>query len=141
MKNKKLIIILIVVIIVAAAGVVIFMQMNADKPDESTLPAKLAYYPTGDYLVTNLKDENALVKVTVVLGIDPENAEEATKYLTENNVAIRDMIVYIMRGHSKADFVDPTSLDALSQEICQAVNQMLNIDYVNRAYFNDFVIQ
>ena len=133
--NKK-VLILILAIVIVAAGVFVFLQMSNNK-DEDT-KANITYFETGDYLVTNLKDGKSLVKVTVVLGVADGGD---TEYLTKNTAAIRDRIVYIMRGHAKEDFQDNSSLDALSQEICQAINQELNIDYVTRAYFNDFVVQ
>lgn len=135
--NKKVLIIILAVVVVAV-GVFVFLQMSNKGENDGEKAVELNYYPTGDYLVTNLKDGKTLIKVTVVLGLGEEGK---TEYLTANNAAIRDRIVFVLRGHAKEDFQDNGSLQALSQEICQAINQELNIDYVTRAYFNDFVVQ
>jgi flagellar basal body-associated protein FliL len=135
--KKKLIIIIAVVVVVVAGGIFAYMQFfsgNNEEPAEE----QLTYFETGEYLVTNLKDENSLVKLTVVLGI-PKDTDTAV--LTEGIAAIRDRVVYVMRGHSKEDFAEQSSMDALSQELCQAINAELGVDYVKRIYFYDFVIQ
>lgn len=135
--NKKVIIIILVLVVVAAGGFFAYTQL-APRNDEATEDAPLTYFETGEYLVTNLKDGDSLVKVTAVLGIPKDTNTEA---LTAGIAAIRDRMVYVLRGHSKEDFAEQSSMDALSQELCQAINAELGVDYVKRIYFYDFVIQ
>lgn len=138
MKSKKGLIIIIVAVIVIGGGVFAYLNFFANKDDESSKPVQTTFFQPGEFLVTNLKDGDSLIKLTVTLGVTEDIKEEE---LTKNIPMIRDRIVYIMRGHGKEDFQDSSSLDALSQEMCGAINAELGVDCVMRIYFYDFVIQ
>ncbi len=136
--NKKILII-ILAIVVLGGGAFAYITFFSAPPPEPDLTSTATYYTPGEYIVTNLKGDDYLVKATIVLGLN-ETAED-TSLLDTNIAAIRDRIVYIFRSHTREDFEEESSLSVLSQEIVQAVNQELEIDYVVRAYIYDFVIQ
>ena len=114
--NKKTVIIIIValVLVIVAMGVGGFLFLSANKEKEE----KVLFYSPGEYFVTNLKDSNSLLKVTVTLAYNKEGVEEE---LTANNAIIRNAIVFTLRSKTKQDM---QAFRALG--VCICVN---NIEY------------
>lgn len=134
--NKKTVIIIIValVLVIVAMGVGGFLFLSANKEKEK----KVLFYSPGEYFVTNLKDSNSLLKVTVTLAYNKEGVEEE---LTANNAIIRNAIVFTLRSKTKQDMQALDIETNLSNEICQKLNAELGVDYFIKVYFSDLVIQ
>lgn len=133
MKKKTMIIIAVaLVLVIAIVAGALFMMMN--KGDEE----KLYFHVPGEYFVTNIKDSNNLLKVTVTLALTTDKEEET---LTANNAIIRNDIVFIMRAKTKEELRSPDIEEVLSAEICQKLSEDLKLDIFKRVYFSDLVIQ
>lgn len=133
MKKKTMIIIAVaLVLVIAIVAGALFMMMN--KSDEE----KLYFHVPGEYFVTNIKDSNNLLKVTVTLALTTDKEEET---LTANNAIIRNDIVFIMRAKTKEELRSPDIEEVLSAEICQKLSEDLKLDIFKRVYFSDLVIQ
>jgi flagellar FliL protein len=137
MKKKGTIIIVIILVIAAVAGTLYFTVLR--KP-----PEKIdTFYKPGDYFVTNVKDSPVLIKTTIVLGLHiyEKDYEEVTKYLTENNHVIRDIIVFTLRSKTEEELRSQDIAESLRKELVEKINMQMGIDYISTVYFNDYVIQ
>ena len=131
----KKIIIIIIAVLVVAAGVVYFLFLKpAPEPETS-------FYSTGENFVTNIKDSLRLLKTSVVLEISTTDTETVTEYLTENNHVLRDIIVFALREKTEDELRSLGIEEQLREEIRKSISEKMGIDYLQKVYFNDFVIQ
>lgn len=133
--SKKVIIIAVVAVLIIAigAGAAVFFMMNQNKKEE-----EISFYSPGEYFVTNLKESNSLLKVTVTIGY---NDKKATKDLEANNAVIRNSIVFVLRSKTKEQMQADDIETTLSNDICQKLNSELGVEYFVKVYFSDLVIQ
>jgi flagellar basal body-associated protein FliL len=131
----KKIIIIIAAALVVAGGVAYFVFLKpAPEPEVS-------FYSPGETFVTNIKDSVRLLKTSVVLEISTTETEKVTEYLTENNQVIRDIIVFTLREKTEDELRSMGVEEGLREELKKSISEKMNIDYIQKVYFNDFVIQ
>ena len=131
---KKIIIIIIAVLLVAAGTVYFLFLKPAPEPETS-------FYSPGESFVTNIKDSLRLLKTSVVLEVSTTELEEVTEYLKQNNHVLRDIIVFTLREKSEDELRSMEVQDGLREEIRKNISEKMGIDYLQKVYFNDFVIQ
>jgi flagellar basal body-associated protein FliL len=131
----KKIIIIIAAVLLVAGGVTYFVFLKpAPEPE-------LSYYSPGENFVTNIKDSVRLLKTSVVLEISTTDTEKVTEYLTENNHVIRDIIVFALREKTEDELRSMGVEEELREELKQNISEKMGVDYLQKVYFNDFVIQ
>jgi len=131
---KKIIIIIVAVLLVAGVAVYFLFLKPAPEPE-------LSYYSPGESFVTNIKDSVRLLKTSVVLEISTTDTEEVQEYLKENNHVIRDIIVFTLRGKTEDELRSMGIDEGLREELRENISKKMGIDYLQKVYFNDFVIQ
>ncbi len=131
----KKIIIIIVAVLVVVAGVTYFLFLKpAPEPE-------ISFYATGENFVTNIKDSLRLLKTSVVLEISTTETETVKEFLTANNHVLRDIIIDTLRGKTEDELRSMDIQENLRVEIKNSISEKLGIDYLQKVYFNDFVIQ
>jgi flagellar basal body-associated protein FliL len=131
----KKIIIIIAAVLLVGGGVAYFMFLKpAPEPETS-------YYSPGESFVTNIKDSTRLLKATVSLEILSTETEEVAEELAENNDVIRDIIVFTLRGKTEDELRSMGIEEDLRKELQKNISEKMEIDYLQKVYFNDFVIQ
>ena len=131
---KKTIIIIVAVLPVAGGAVYFLFLKPAPEPE-------ISYYSPGDSFVTNVKDSLRFLKTTVVLEISTTDTEKAQEYLKENNHVIRDVIVFTLRQKNEEELRSIGIEEQLREELRQNISKKMGIDFLQKVYFNDFVIQ
>lgn len=131
---KKILIIIAIAVVVAGAAAYLLFFMPAPEPET-------VYYVPGDYFVTNIADSTRLLKSTIVLELSTTDKEGVTKYLTENNHIIRDIIVFTLRSKTEDELRSNGIEDTLRTEIVGNLETKMGLDYMKTIYFNDYVIQ
>jgi len=131
---KKVIIIIVAVLVVAGVAVYFLFLKPAPEPE-------LSYYSPGESFVTNIKDSVRLLKTSVVLEVSTTDTEEVQEYLRENNHVIRDIIVFTLRGKTEEELRSMGIDEGLREELRKNISKKMGIDYLQKVYFNDFVIQ
>ena len=131
---KKIIIIILVAL--AVAGAAVYFLFLAPPPEPET-----SYYVPGDYFVTNIKDSTRLLKTTIVLELSTTDPDVATKYLTEHNHILRDIIVFTLRSRNEDELRSDGIENDLRKEIVDSLKSQMGLDYIQTIYFNDYVIQ
>ena len=131
---KKTIIIIVAVLLVAGGAVYFLFLKPAPEPE-------ISYYSTGDSFVTNVKDSLRFLKTTVVLEISATDTEKVQEYLKENNHVIRDIIVFTLRQKTEEELRSIGIEEQLREELRKNISKKMGIDYLQKVYFNDFVIQ
>jgi flagellar basal body-associated protein FliL len=124
-------VIIIVVLLVVAAGLGYYFSGGEREP-------KIGHYTPGDPFVTNIKESDKKIRVSIVLELKRDDQEE---FLTEHNHMIRDVVVFTLCNKTEESLTAPGIEDALRKEIVEKVNEKLDIDYVKTVYFNDYVLQ
>lgn len=132
--NKKILIIILAVVVLAAIAVVLYLFVFSDGEP------KIVYteFTPGEYFVTNVKESNRLVKITVVLQL---NTDTLTETLTEKESVIRDTIGFLLRDTDEASFTSEEGLVRLGERITDSLNERLEIDNITGVLFYDFVLQ
>ncbi|MGE4484049.1 MAG: flagellar basal body-associated protein FliL [Oscillospiraceae bacterium] len=133
---KKKVLLLIIAVIVITAGALYFFVFRGGGGE--TQDEKLYSYVPGDYFVTNVKDSDSLLKVTVVLALNTDKLEST---LEENEYIIRDKIIFELRSLTEEDILSEDIQDRLRTDITDNLNSALGIDDIVTVYFNDFVMQ
>jgi len=131
---KKIIIIIVAVLLVAGGAVYFLFLKPAPEPEVS-------FYSPGESFVTNIKDSVRLLKTSVVLEVSTTETEEVTEYLTKNNHIIRDIVLFTLRSKTEDELRSMGVEEGLREELRKNISRQLGIDYVQKVYFNDFVIQ
>jgi len=131
---KKVIIIIVAVLVVAGVAVYFLFLKPAPEPE-------LSYYSPGESFVTNIKDSVRLLKTSVVLEISTTDTEKVQEYLKEHNHVIRDIIVFTLRGKTEEELRSMGIDEGLREELRKNISKKMGIDYLQKVYFNDFVIQ
>ena len=131
---KKIIIIIVAALLMAGGAVYFLFLKPAPEPE-------ISYYSTGDSFVTNVKDSLRFLKTTVVLEISATDTEKVQEYLKENNHVIRDIIVFTLRQKTEEELRSIGIEEQLREELRQNISKKMGIDYLQKVYFNDFVIQ
>jgi len=131
MKSIKLGKGIILVVVTMLILSVLFTGCSSDK-------VVITSYVPGDYFVTNIKDSARLLKTNVVLELTTDKAEE---FLVANNHIIRDVIIFTLREHTEEELRSSGIEDILGVEIVTNLESALEIEYIQRVYFDDFVVQ
>ena len=131
---KKIIIIIVAALLVVGGAVYFLFLQPPPEPETS-------FYSTGESFVTNIKDSLRLLKTSVVLEISTTETEDVKTYLTENNHVLRDIIVFTLREKTEDELRSMDVQDGLREEIKANISDKMGIDYLQKVYFNDFVIQ
>ena len=131
---KKIIIIIVAALLMAGGAVYFLFLKPAPEPE-------ISYYSTGDSFVTNVKDSLRFLKTTVVLEISATDTEKVQEYLKENNHVIRDIIVFTLRQKTEEELRSIGIEEQLREELRKNISKKMGIDYLQKVYFNDFVIQ
>lgn len=134
---KKALPILVAVILVVAGAAYVFLSKPAAAPE-----AKPVFYSPGDPFITNVKDSNHLLKVSLVLVLDDN---KATKTLLEQlnlrNAEVRDTVLFILRDLTADEISATTAQDDLREQIRTALNDKMDTQEIKGILFNDFVMQ
>lgn len=139
-KNILVIIIVILLVIIISFGVTfIYMQSNYSQKDESLKVDKnIIMYSFGDSFVSNVKDSNKILKVTVRLELSNSKVEEV---INARSPEIRNEINLLLRGKTEEDLKGSEGQSNLQKEILSVVRKLLNTDKVLNVYFDEFIIQ
>ncbi len=133
---NKVLIIVAVIAILAVGGAAVFFFMSPKAPEEP----KYSTYDPGDYFVSNIKDSKGLVKADIELKLEGED-EKHQEFLKENNAAIRNEVLYILRQKTEEELKALDVQENLGKEIVGKLNEKLGIDYILTIYFNEYVTQ
>lgn len=131
--KKTIVITVLLLAAVAAAGYFFFLK----PPPEP----EVAFYPPGESFVTNIRDSQRLLKVTVVLEVLSTDTEELLLHLKDNNHIIRDVIVFTLREKTEDELRAMGVEDELREEIKSNLVDQMGMEELQKVYFNDFVIQ
>lgn len=133
-SKKKLLIIIVLLVAAGAAAAIYFLMPRSEKP------IVYGYYSPGEYFVTNVNNSNRLLKVSVVLVLNSDDAGLQSD-LTAKNSQIRDTLIFIFRDLGEEDIKSAGSQDNLRENIVESLNNRLEIDNIVGVLFNDFVMQ
>lgn len=134
MNRKAMIIILTLVLV---AGGILYFTVFKGK-EESARPEDNYYsYVPGDYFITNVKDSNRLLKVTIVLQLDSNKLEEKLK---KEEYIIRDNILFYLRSLREEDILADDVEENLRNDLIPILNEALGFESIVNIYFNDFVM-
>ncbi|MCL1905673.1 MAG: flagellar basal body-associated FliL family protein [Clostridiales bacterium] len=132
----KKIIILVVAVLVLAGGAAYFFLLKP-KPE----PPPVTFSP-GDYFVTNVKDSNRLLKVTLVLMVSGDKAYKKLPLTLEENISkVRDIILFILRDMGEEEIRASGVEETLRIKICEGLNETFETDGIIGLWFRDFVMQ
>ncbi len=130
---KILIVVIIAVVVLLAAGVVTFLLVsNGSEKEEPRF-----IYDPGTSFITNVKDDEALAKTTLVIQVIGKKPLEA---LTANSVKVNDSIISVLREKTKEEMGSPEIQNQLKNDICTRLASELGIEGIETIYFNEFVI-
>lgn len=134
--NKKVMIIILALVLVAAG--VLYFTVFKGGDEEPVRPEDNYYsYVPGDYFITNVKDSNRLLKVTIVLQLDSDKLEEKLK---KEEYIIRDNILFYLRSLREEDILSEDVEDNLRTNLRPILNEALGFESIVNIYFNDFVM-
>lgn len=101
-------------------------------------PKDMVSMSVGDFTV-NLADKGGLhfLRASISLGIRGAKAEK----LKARESQIRDLVIQVLRGKTKADLENAQGLENLRKELLRKLSQALGEGQVYAVYFTDFVVQ
>lgn len=139
-KNILVIIIVILFIIIISFGLtILFMQNNNGEKDESLKVDKnIIMYSFNDSFISNVKDSNKILKITVRLELSNSKVEEV---INARSPELRNEINLLLRGKTEEDLKGSEGQSNLQKEILSVVRKLLNTDKVLNVYFDEFIIQ
>lgn len=139
-KNILVIIIVILFIIIISFGLtILFMQNNNGEKDESLKVDKnIIMYSFSDSFISNVKDSNKILKITVRLELSNSKVEEV---INARSPELRNEINLLLRGKTEEDLKGSEGQSNLQKEILSVVRKLLNTDKVLNVYFDEFIIQ
>jgi flagellar FliL protein len=133
-KTVKILIVVIVAIVLIASGVIGFILVKSTPEKEEP---RFIYDP-GTSFVTNVQDDKALVKSTLVIQVV---GKDTTEKLTENSVQVRDSIISVLRQKTKDEMMSEDIQETLKTEICNRLTEDTGIEGIETIYFSEFVVQ
>jgi len=128
--KKKVIILCVIFAIISLS-----LTLVGCSADSKTVITK---YEPGDYFVTNIKDSTRLLKVSVALEITTDKQME---FLDENLYVIRDAIIFSLREYTEDELRSVDIQNTINKELVAKLTNQLGVDYIQKVYFTDFVIQ
>jgi len=134
-KTVKILIIVVAAVLLLTSGVVAFFVISST--GEAKDEPRFVFDP-GDSFVTNVSDDKALVKSTIVIQVI---GEDVLKELESNSMRVRDDIISVLRGKTKEEMLSADIQEQLKTEICGRIASDLGIEGVETVYFREFVIQ
>lgn len=135
MDNKivKILIAVIVVVVLGASGAIAFiLTRNSGEKEEP----RYIYDPAISF-ITNVQDDEALVKTTLVIQVIGEKTLEE---ITANSVKVNDCIISVLRAKTKEEMKSSQIQEQLKSEICSRLMADLNMENIETVYFNEFVV-
>ena len=78
------------------------------------------------------------MKVTVVLEL---NTDKQIEFLDENLYMIRDTIIFSLREYTEDELRSTDIQNTINAELVTKLSNQLGVDYIQKVYFTDFVIQ
>lgn len=138
--NKKIIIIIVAVLVVGGGAAAFFLLSGGEK---EPVVFTNKYLP-GEYMVTNIKGSNHLLKTSIALEVETpkEEMDEKTQAMLDaKQVEMRDIINSIQREKTLEDLQSDGIKEQLRDEIVSAIKKDLEIENLVTLHFNDFVIQ
>ena len=67
--------------------------------------------------------------------------DKKEEFLTENNHIIRDVIIFTLREYTEEELRSSDIEGILDAELVANLESALGVEYIQRVYFDDFVIQ
>ncbi len=126
------------VLLLVAAGVAsYFLFFSKGEAAEITYFS----YTLEDYFLTNVKDSTSLLKTSIAFEIEERDKEQQQAFLAENESAVRDTVLFLLRDKTYDELRSLKIQETLSNEIVQGLEQRLGIDYIEGVYFNEYVVQ
>ncbi len=142
--GKVGLIILAAVVIVAAAGGAAYFAVRSAMGKPAEAPAKVEKQTMkpveiGEFL-TNLADPGGRRVIHVKIEIRVADDKTATK-LKEDQSAIRDQVLRILRSKTVTDLAGEDGMDNLANEIMNRLNVTVAGGQIRELYFTDIAIQ
>ncbi len=135
MKTRVLIIIIVLLVVFIFATNVYPMlgrSSNASNKEE------YVDLTLGDPFITNVKDSRSLIKVGVTIRL---NNKKAAQELENKSGEVRDIINFILREKTEAQFRQYGIQQVLKEEIKDDVNERFDFDCVEDVFFTEIVLQ
>jgi flagellar FliL protein len=138
-KNILLIIVIILIIVITFGLTVFFMQKNIGGEEESLkINKNIIMYSFDESFISNVKDSNRILKVTIKLELSNSKIQEIVK---ARNPEIRHEINLLLRGKTEGDLKGSEGQSNLQKEILNVTRKLLNTEKVLNVYFDEFIIQ
>ncbi len=138
-KNILLIIVIILIIVITFGLTVFFMQKNIGGEEESLkINKNIIMYSFDESFISNVKDSNRILKVTIKLELSNSKIQEIVK---ARNPEIRHEINLLLRGKTEEDLKGSEGQSNLQKEILNVTRKLLNTEKVLNVYFDEFIIQ
>ncbi|MCH5185377.1 MAG: flagellar basal body-associated FliL family protein [Oscillospiraceae bacterium] len=132
-KTVKILIAVIIVIVLGASGAIAFvLTRNTSEREEPRF-----IYDPGTSFITNVQEDSSLAKTTLVIQVIGAKTLAA---LTEDSVKVNDSIISVLREKTKDEMTSPEIQERLKVEICERLEQDLNIEGIETIYFSEFVV-
>ena len=129
--------IIILALVIVAAGVLYFVVFKGGDEEPARPEDNYYSYVPGDYFITNVKDSNRLLKVSIVLQLDSDKLEEKLK---KEEYIIRDNILFYLRSLREEDILADDVEENLRVNLRPILNEALGFESIVNIYFNDFVM-
>lgn len=133
-KTVKILIVVIIAIVLIASGIIGFILVKASPEKEEP---RFIYDP-GTAFITNVQNDKALVKSTLVIQVI---GEEPVEELTANQIKVRDSIISVLRSKTKDEMMSEGIQESLKAEICSRLTADTGIEGIETIYFSEFVVQ
>ncbi|SHJ05825.1 flagellar basal body-associated FliL family protein [Lutispora thermophila] len=138
-NNILLIIVVVLLIVVIALGVALITAQSNSENDESIKVNKnITMYSFDQSFVSNVKDSNKILKVTVQLELANSKVQEI---ISARNPELRHEINLLLRSKTEEDLKGAEGQSNLQKEILSVVRKLLNSDKILNVYFDEFIMQ
>ncbi len=124
-----------VIILIVGGAVFLLVSYKDSKSEEAKI--ELFYYDVGE-IYCNLMDSNKIVKLKITIELTNEKVVEE---LEKRNFSIKHEINAIMINKTKKDLEGNEGLLSLQSEITNKLIEIFNTKYINKIYFEEFIIQ
>jgi len=138
-KNILLIIVIILLIIITIGITALFMQKNTTNEEEAIkIDKNIKMYSFDSPFISNVKDSNKIIKVTIRLELSNSKIEEV---INARSPELRHEINLLLRGKTEGDLKGSEGQSNLQKEILGVTRKLLNTEKVLNVYFDEFIIQ
>jgi len=116
----------------------IVVTNNQGKNNKKAKEEPTVFYDLGTDFITNVKNSNRYLKVTLAMEI---TNEEAKKEIQAQEVKVKDVIISVLRSKTVEDLTGDDSQENLKRDIKKALVEKLGLEDIINLYINEFVMQ